>query len=216
MLLTELSSETWGMPGQKKTAGSLWQFNIATGTVALSLLVATLTYRPARVLFGRSPGPAHLPWRRALGVWAAISVVADVPGGLAIHTTGWQIWTPFESVLPWVDGRPFDEFTVGFWMGLLAVLALIPLAATSNAAALRRLGAGRWQRLHRVLSWTLYCLIALHVVALQYGEFRNRRHVALTASVFAVAIVARLAALRSTRRAQRSDTLASGSQEVRK
>jgi sulfoxide reductase heme-binding subunit YedZ len=208
MLLTEFSSETWGMPEQKKTAGSLWQFNIATGTVALGLLVATLTYRPARVLLGRSPGPAHFPWRRTLGVWSAIAVVAHVPGGLAIHTTGWRFWTPFESLLPGIDGRPFDEFTVGYWMGLFAVLALIPLAVTSNASSLRRLGARRWQRLHRVVSWTLYCLVAFHVVALQYGEFRNRRHVALTGSIFAVAIIARLAVLRSNRRARPVGTAA--------
>jgi hypothetical protein len=143
-------------------------------------------------------------------VWAALAVVAHVPGGLAIHTTGWRIWTPFESLLPWVDGRPFDEFTVGYWMGLFAALALIPLAATSNAAALRHLGARRWQRLHRVLSWTIYWLVAIHVVAMQYGEFRNRRHVALTASVFAVAVFARLAVRWSRRRGERSGTSARG------
>lgn len=208
MLATELSGETWGMPDQRKADGSLWQFNVATGTVALVLLVATLTYRPVRVLVGRSPGPVHLPWRRTLGVWAAIAVVAHAPGGLAIHTTGWRLWTPFESVLPWVDGRPFDEFTVGYWIGLFAVLTLVPLVATSNSAALRGLGARRWQRLHRVLSWMLYWLVAFHVVALQYGEVRNRVHVALTASVFAVAIFARLALRWLRRRAQRASASA--------
>jgi sulfoxide reductase heme-binding subunit YedZ len=193
MLVTEFSAETWGMPNHRKTDGSLWQFNVATGTVALGLVVATLVYRPVRMLRRRPPGPASLPWRRTIGIWAAIAVVAHVPGGLAIHSTGWQIWIPFESVIPGNTGRPFDEFTIGYWFGLFAVLALVPLLLTSNAASMRRLGARRWSRLHRVAVWLAYWLLAVHVVALQYGEFRNLRHVALTASVFAVALVARVA-----------------------
>lgn len=194
MLVTELSSETWGMPDQRKTDGSLWQFNVATGSLALVLLVATLVHRPARIVTGRSAGPAHLPWRRTVGIWAAIAALVHIPGGLAIHTTGWRVWTPFESVFPWVDGRPFDEFTVGYWMGLLAVLAMVPLVVTSNDVALRRLGARRWQRYHRWWTWTAYWVLAVHVVALQYGEFRNLRHVAITATVFGIALGARLLA----------------------
>jgi sulfoxide reductase heme-binding subunit YedZ len=192
MGITEFSAETWGMPDERKTDGSLWQFNVATGSVALVLLVATLVFRPARMLIGRTAGPASLPWRRTLGIWVAVALVAHVPGGLAIHSSGWRIWEPFESILPWSNGRRFDEFTVGYWMGLLGVLLLLPLVLTSNDAAMRRLGARRWLRLHRVLTWAVYWVVAVHVVALQYGEFRNLKHVAVTASVFAVALVVRV------------------------
>lgn len=192
MLVTELSQETWGMPDHRKTDGSLWQFNVATGTVALVLVVATLAYRPVRLLTGRSTGPIHFPWRRTMGIWAAIAVVAHIPGGLAIHSTAWQIWTPFESVFPWVDGRPFDEYTVGYWAGLVAAVAMVPLVITSRNGALRKMGARAWQRRHRVWIWTLYWVLAVHVVALQYGEFRNLRHVAVTAAIFATALAARV------------------------
>jgi len=35
-------------------------------------------------------------------------------------------------------------------MGMLGLLSLIPLAATSTAGMIKRLGARRWRRLHRL------------------------------------------------------------------
>ena len=175
--LTELSTEDWGRPDQ---------------------LVVTLSIRPLRTLRGRTT-PAHLPWRRATGVWSAVLVAAHIPGGLAIHSSGWRVWTPFESVVPGIDGRALDEFTVGYWIGLLAALTLVPLVLTSSNASLRRRGAANWKRLHRLV-YATFALAAVHVVALQYGEARDLRHVALTAMVFAVAIVVRAVAAVSSRR----------------
>ncbi len=157
--LTELSTEDWGRPDQ---------------------LVVTLSIRPLRTLRGRTT-PAHLPWRRATGVWSAVLVAAHIPGGLAIHSSGWRVWTPFESVVPGIDGRALDEFTVGYWIGLLAALTLVPLVLTSSNASLRRRGAANWKRLHRLI-YATFALAAVHVVVLQYGEARDLRHVALTAT----------------------------------
>ncbi len=200
--LTELSTEDWGRPDQLKRDGLLWQFNVATGTVAAALLVVTLSIRPLRTLRGRTT-PAHLPWRRATGVWSAVLVVAHIPGGLAIHSSGWRVWTPFESVVPGIDGRPLDEFTVGYWVGLVAALTLVPLLLTSTNESLRRRGAANWKRLHRLV-YVTYALAAVHVVALQYGESRDLRHVALTALVFGAAIVVRAVAVVSSRRGGRA------------
>ncbi len=194
MVATEFSDENWGMVSSPKTAGSLWQFNVATGSVALILLVAVLSIRPVRALRGRST-PAHLPLRRAMGLWVALLVVAHIPGGLAIHTTGLRVWTAFESVVPGVTGRAIDEFTLGYWSGLAAAGLLVPLVLTSTDSALRRLGAERWRTLHRRLVWSVYWVTAVHVVALQYGESRDIRHVALTAAVFGFGLGARLVAV---------------------
>ncbi len=202
MAVTELSTENWGRPDHLKRDGVLWQFNVATGTVAVALLVVTLSIRPLRTLRGRTT-PAHLPWRRATGVWSAVLVAAHIPGGLAIHSSGWRVWTPFESVVPGIDGRALDEFTVGYWIGLLAALTLVPLVLTSSNASLRRRGAANWKRLHRLV-YATFALAAVHVVALQYGEARDLRHVALTAMVFAVAIVVRAVAVVSSRRGGRA------------
>lgn len=211
--VTELSVETWGTPDDRKSDGLLWQFNLATGTTALLLLVITLSFSPARFLTGRRNTPVHLPWRRVTGVWSAVLVGAHIPGGLAIHSSGWRVWTPFESIVPGVAGRPLDEFTLGYWIGLVAALALVPLVATSRNSSIRSLGPRRWHRLHRVLTWSSYWLVAIHVVALQYGEFRDRRHVAATAVVFAAALAGRAvaAAVRLARRPDRPDEPAGAS-----
>ena len=183
----EFSTETWGMPDERKADGLLWQFNAATGLVALVLLVVTLSIGPVTALRRSRRPPVHLAWRRVTGVWSAGLVAAHVPGGLAIHTTGWRLWSPFASAIPGVRARPFDEFTVGYWIGAAALLSFVPLVMTSTAGALRRLGPARWKRLHR-LTYVVFALVAVHAVAMQYGESRDRRHVALTALVFATAV----------------------------
>ena len=53
------------------------------------------------------------------------------------------------------------------WLGWLAFVLLIPLAATSTNAAMRRLG-GKWKRLHR-LAYLAAALTFLHWVAI-YGS----------------------------------------------
>jgi hypothetical protein len=59
----------------------------------------------------------HHPWRRATGVWSAVFTLAHVPAGLAIHSPEWRIWEPFASAFRGFDDRPFDEFTIGYWVG---------------------------------------------------------------------------------------------------
>lgn len=196
--LLELSTETWGSGRRVKSDGTLWRYNIATGSVALAFVVATLSIGPLRRLRGKRT-PVHLPWRRVTGVWAAIVVFAHFPGGLAIHTSGWRLYRPFASVVPGVPSRPFDEFTVGYWAGLLALTALVPLAATSNDASLRRLGPDRWKRLHR-LAYLVLGLVAIHIVSMQYGESRDRLHAAGVWLLIAVAVVLRAATALAGRR----------------
>ncbi|MCU0832055.1 MAG: protein-methionine-sulfoxide reductase heme-binding subunit MsrQ [Rhizobiaceae bacterium] len=50
-------------------------------------------------------------------------------------------------------------------IGMLAFLLLVPLAATSNAAMVKRLGAASWKALHR-LAYAIAPLAALHFVML--------------------------------------------------
>jgi predicted ferric reductase len=120
-----------------------------------------------------------------------VFALAHVPGGLAIHSSGWRIWEPFASALPGLDARQFDEFTIGYWVGAAALVAMVVLAATSNRQSLSRIGAHRWKRLHR-LSYVVYAFVAAHVVALQFGESRAVVWVLLTAGVFAPVIPLRL------------------------
>ncbi len=202
-IVSRRSTETWGGPDMVKSDGLLWRFNIATGLVALALLVVTLSIGPVLALTGRDRrSRVHHPWRRATGVWSAVFALAHIPGGLAIHSSGWRIWTPFASAIPGAVARPFDEFTVGYWFGAGALIAMLPLVITSNRRALTRMGARRWQRLHR-LSYVVYAFVAVHVVALQFGESRQIVWVGLTALVFSPVIPLHGLRLRRRRRDRR-------------
>jgi len=107
-----------------------------TGDWALRLLLITLALRPLQRLTGR---PGWLRWRRMLGLYSFFYAV--------LHGLTWawldQQWD-LAGMLADVIKRPY--ITVGF----TALLLLLPLAATSTRAAMRRLGRN-WQRLHRLV-----------------------------------------------------------------
>jgi methionine sulfoxide reductase heme-binding subunit len=108
-----------------------------TGWWALTLLVATLAVTPVRRLTGWNP---LIQVRRMLGVIAFAYA--------ALHVTAYVVvdqWLGFAYILEDVLERPF--ITAGF----AAFLLLVPLAATSTADSIRRLGGKRWRRLHRLI-----------------------------------------------------------------
>ncbi len=204
-LLDVLSTELWVDTSLgRKADGELWRYNVATGTVALILVVITLSIGPVRVLLGRERRPVHLPWRRATGVWAAVFSVLHLPGGLTVHSRGWAFWGPFERIIP-EAGNLIDSFGVAYWAGLGALVLLAILALTSRDQSLRRMGAAQWKRLHR-LAYPALALVIVHAFAMQYSERRNIRHAAVTAAILGVAVALQLAGfLRVRRRAARID-----------
>jgi methionine sulfoxide reductase heme-binding subunit len=115
----------------------------ATGDWALRFLVITLTITPLRQLL-------HLPelirFRRMLGLFAFFYA--------CLHFTTY-LWFDklFDVHEIWKDvyKRPF--ITVGF----LAFTLLIPLAITSTAGWIRRLGGRRWRILHRAIYISAVC-----------------------------------------------------------
>ena len=115
----------------------------ATGDWTLRFLVFTLTITPLRQL-------VHLPelirFRRMLGLFAFFYA--------CLHFTTY-LWFDklFDAHEIWKDvyKRPF--ITVGF----LAFTLLIPLAITSTAGWIRRLGGRRWRILHRAIYISACC-----------------------------------------------------------
>jgi sulfoxide reductase heme-binding subunit YedZ len=107
------------------------------GMLALILLLGCLAATPLRLMFGVS-WPLRI--RRLLGL------LAFFYASLHFLVYAWvdQGWA-WSDIAEDVAKRPF--ITAGF----LALLVLVPLAATSNARARRRLGPLRWQRLHRLV-----------------------------------------------------------------
>ena len=116
---------------------------LTTGDWTLRFLVFTLCITPFRKLLNL---PDLIRFRRMLGLFAF--------SYLCVHFLTYLILD--QSLDPsaiWKDvaKRPF--ITVGF----LGFLLLLPLAITSTAGWIRRLGGRRWQMLHRAIYLAAVC-----------------------------------------------------------
>ncbi|MBP7241921.1 protein-methionine-sulfoxide reductase heme-binding subunit MsrQ [Amaricoccus sp.] len=118
------------------------------GLRALQFLVAALAVTPLRELTGVS----LLRFRRFLGLTAFSYALLHL-----------LVWLVLDRQLDWpriaedLARRPYVV------LGMAAFVMLVPLAATSTDRALRRLGPGRWRRVHR-LAYPATALAALHFV----------------------------------------------------
>lgn len=147
----------------------------STGTWTLVLLLATLSVTPLRRLSGR---PDLLRFRRMLGLFAFFYA--------SLHFTTYIWWDQFfdwAGIVKDVAKRPF--ITTGF----AAFVCLIPLAATSNKAMMRRLGR-RWQQLHRLV----YPIAAAGVIHYWWLVKRDITQPAIYAAVLALLLGYRVAA----------------------
>ena len=116
------------------------------GWWAVTLLVAGLAVTPLRHWMKQAP---LLRLRRPLGLWGFTYAV--------LHFT---VYLVLDRQLAWAEilkdlsKRPY------IMVGFAAVVLLLPLAATSTAWAMRKLGR-RWQKLHR-LAYATAILGVLH------------------------------------------------------
>ena len=115
----------------------------ATGDWILRFLVFTLAVTPLRKLLNL---PDLIRFRRMLGLFAFFYACLHFLTYLGPDQS-------FNLGAMWQDvaKRPF--ITVGF----LGFVLLIPLAITSTAGWIRRLGGKRWQQLHRAIYVTAVC-----------------------------------------------------------
>ena len=127
----------------------------ASGDWTLRGLCLTLAITPLRVLLG---WPELLRFRRLLGLLTF--------GYASVHLL---CYAGFDMGLDWADivndipKRPF------VLVGTLAFALLLPLAATSWNGAIRRLGARRWQALHRCV-YAVALLAILHFWWMRSGK----------------------------------------------
>jgi sulfoxide reductase heme-binding subunit YedZ len=119
------------------------------GELGLQFLIASLAVTPLRRV-----GLNLVRFRRALGLLAF--------GYVALHLTAWV----------WLDmGLRWSEVVADLWkrpyiiIGMLGFAALLPLAATSSNAAIRRMGPLAWRRLHR-LAYVAVVAGVLHLLLL--------------------------------------------------
>jgi sulfoxide reductase heme-binding subunit YedZ len=116
------------------------------GDWTLRILLASLALTPIRLLFKIS-WQMHL--RRLLGLFACFYAW--------LHFAVWIVLDHFfdwEEMLGDILKRPYIT------VGVIAVALLVPLAATSTARAVKRLGGANWRRLHRLV----YVISALGVL----------------------------------------------------
>ncbi|MEZ5774019.1 MAG: protein-methionine-sulfoxide reductase heme-binding subunit MsrQ [Hyphomicrobiaceae bacterium] len=123
------------------------------GLWALRFLVLGLMVTPLRDL----GWPRLIRYRRALGVLAFIYALLHLGVYLGLD----QGLDP-AAILADVLKRPYIT------VGLAALLLLIPLAATSTDAMVKRLGAAAWSRLHRLV-YPAVALGVLHFVMVVKG-----------------------------------------------
>ena len=135
--LVPLAALGWRALHGELTANPIEFITHATGDWTLRFLIFTLCVTPFRKIL-------HLPelirFRRMLGLFAFFYA--------CLHFTTY-IWLDkfFDLSEMWKDIAKRKYITVGF----TAFLLLIPLAITSTAGWIRRLGGMRWQQLHRLI-----------------------------------------------------------------
>lgn len=146
LCLGPLASFVYGALTDTLGANPIEAVTRGLGDWTLRFLLITLAVTPLRRLTGRN---GLLKLRRMLGLFTFFYAV--------LHLTSY-VW--LDQFFDWGDiwkdivKRPF--ISVGF----ASFLLLIPLAATSNNAMIKRLGGHLWQRLHR----TVYAIAALAVL----------------------------------------------------
>ncbi len=114
-----------------------------TGDWTLRFLLITLAVTPLRNLLNR---PQLTRFRRMLGLFAFFY------GMCHLFTWAW-LDKAFDPSEMWKDILKRWYITVG----MAALLGMVPLAITSTAGWVRRLGYKRWQKLHRLV---YFCGIA--------------------------------------------------------
>jgi methionine sulfoxide reductase heme-binding subunit len=115
----------------------------ATGDWTLRFLIFTLAITPLRKLLNL---PELIRFRRMLGLFAFFYVCLHFLTYVGPDQS-------FSLSGMWKDVEKRRFITVGF----LGFVLLIPLALTSTAGWIRRLGGKRWQMLHRSIYVTAIC-----------------------------------------------------------
>jgi sulfoxide reductase heme-binding subunit YedZ len=146
----------WAARTGHLSADPLADITNQTGIWTLRFVCITLAVTPLRRLTGWN---GAIRFRRMLGLFAFFYgclhlltylvfdrfAALDFPDGIVAWTT---VRNLAKSVVADIYKRPF--ITIGF----TAWLSMVPLALTSTAGMIRRLGGRRWQALHRLIYLT--------------------------------------------------------------
>jgi sulfoxide reductase heme-binding subunit YedZ len=127
----------------------------ATGDWTLRFLCIVLAVTPLRVI---SSTPALARFRRMLGLFVYFYVLVHL-----LSYSWFDMGFDVADIVKDIVKRPF------ILVGFSAFLLLTPLAATSFNAAIRKLGAKRWQMLHKLV-YLIAGLGLLHFFWMRSGK----------------------------------------------
>jgi sulfoxide reductase heme-binding subunit YedZ len=137
LCLVPLALLGWKAYQQDLSANPIEYITHWTGDWTLRFIVITLTITPLRKLLRV---PSLVKFRRMVGLFAFFY------GCLHLTTYLWlDKFFAWGEIVKDIGKRPF--ITAGF----AAFIVLTPLAITSTAGWIRRLGGKRWQMLHRLI-----------------------------------------------------------------
>ena len=180
----------WKVVNNDAGANPIEYITHGTGDWTLRLLLITLAITPVRRLLAL---PELIRFRRMLGLFAFFY------GLLHLMTYVWlDKFFDWPEMVKDVAKRPFIT------MGTLAFALMIPLAVTSTAGWIRRLGGRRWQRLHRLI----YLSAAAGVVHYWWLVKSDIRLPAAYGAILALLLAARLIRSRRSRARVRTGTVA--------
>ena len=140
-----LSINPLGLPDEVLGANPIETIIRDLGNWALRFLLITLTITPLRKLSGMN---WLLRLRRMLGLFAFFYAL--------LH---FNIYLGLDQSYDWAEiakdilKRPFIT------IGMLTFALMIPLAITSNAAAIKALGGKAWQKLHQLVYVLAICAV---------------------------------------------------------
>jgi sulfoxide reductase heme-binding subunit YedZ len=169
-----------------------------TGRWTLRFLLITLAVTPLRMLTGWN---WLLRFRRMLGLFAFFYGVMHLSSYVSFR----RVFDVDEIVRDLAE-RPF--MTAGF----AALMLMVPLAVTSTNAMVRRLGAKRWQLLHRLI----YVVAPLGALHYWFMVKRDITQPAIYAAILVLLLGYRVvASLRAARRAPPARALAARGAQLR-
>jgi sulfoxide reductase heme-binding subunit YedZ len=127
------------------------------GVWGLRLLLVGLAITPAARLLRQ---PRLIRFRRTIGLFAFAYVLLHLSTYVGVDQ-----FFDWQAIGKDILKRPYIT------IGMLGFLLLVPLAATSTNAAIRRLGPVRWRRLHRLI-YLIAPLGVLHYYLLVKADTR--------------------------------------------
>ncbi len=176
--LAPLAAVGWRAYQQQLGANPIEYITHASGDWTLRFLLITLAVTPLRRLLR---WPELIRFRRMLGLFAFFYAC------LHLLTYLWlDKFFDWSDIVKDIGKRPF--ITAGF----TGFVLLVPLAITSTAGWVRRLGGKRWQLLHRLI----YLSAAAGVIHYYWLVKSDIRLPLLYGFLLAILLAFRLAALR--------------------